>query len=293
MYACGTVRHGRIGLPHDERRDRDMKRGESDSPNIPKPRGRKTVIKSVHNFKPMVPYEKRFDKVAHMPVRGSSRRCAYCSTEVQPHGNVLNQHLGFTTLVHHQLVLKDQEPVRLPPYRLSPPRMQQLKAKIQEMLHKGIIRPSTCYDPYFLPGLSPGTLTQRTTKKLIHEMTHEGSRPTSRLLASRPYAEAEVDDHPNRMEKPSIYYGNIKKISVAAVANIGTANAGGTVSVLALVLLLLLVMVLLLLLLALVLMVVIVKKFVALQPMKGQDRPACCWSHVHMPKHRWTIIQPE
>ncbi|KAJ4441170.1 hypothetical protein ANN_11021 [Periplaneta americana] len=31
MYACGTVRHGRIGLPHDERRDRDMKRGESDS----------------------------------------------------------------------------------------------------------------------------------------------------------------------------------------------------------------------------------------------------------------------
>ncbi|KAJ4426418.1 hypothetical protein ANN_27232 [Periplaneta americana] len=58
--------------------------------------------------------------------------------------------------------------------------------------------------------------------------------------------------------KPSIYYGNMKKISedghhsvVAAVANIGTANAGAAVSVLALVLLLLL---------ALVLMVVIVKK---------------------------------
>ncbi|KAJ4445774.1 hypothetical protein ANN_12459 [Periplaneta americana] len=53
--------------------------------NIPKPRGRKTVLKSVHNFKPTVPYEKRFDKVTHMPVRGSSRRCAYCSTEVQQH----------------------------------------------------------------------------------------------------------------------------------------------------------------------------------------------------------------
>ncbi|KAJ4435736.1 hypothetical protein ANN_18353 [Periplaneta americana] len=29
----------------------------------------------------------------------------------------------------------------------------------------------------------------------------EGPRPTSRLLASRPHAEAEVDDHPTRMEK--------------------------------------------------------------------------------------------
>ncbi|KAJ4447626.1 hypothetical protein ANN_09633 [Periplaneta americana] len=57
--------------------------------------------------------------------------------------DVLNQQLGSTTLIHHQLVLKDQEPVRLPPYRLSPPRMQQLKAKIQDMLQKGIIRPST------------------------------------------------------------------------------------------------------------------------------------------------------
>ncbi|KAJ4437397.1 hypothetical protein ANN_17541 [Periplaneta americana] len=80
---------------------------------------------------------------------------------------------------------------------------------------------------------------------------------------------------------------------VIAVANISTANAGAAVSVLALVLLLLLVMVLLLLLQALVLMVVIVKKFVALQSMMGKDRPACCWSHVHIPKQRWTIIQPE
>ncbi|XP_069676566.1 uncharacterized protein [Periplaneta americana] len=29
---------------------------------------------------------------------------------------------------------------------------------------------------------------------------HEGPRPTSRLLASRAHAEAEVDDHPTRME---------------------------------------------------------------------------------------------
>ncbi|KAJ4443718.1 hypothetical protein ANN_05393 [Periplaneta americana] len=29
----------------------------------------------------------------------------------------------------------------------------------------------------------------------------EGPRPTSRLLASRPHAETEVDDHPTRMEE--------------------------------------------------------------------------------------------
>ncbi|KAJ4452076.1 hypothetical protein ANN_03592 [Periplaneta americana] len=28
-------------------------------------------------------------------------------------------------------------------------------------------------------------------------------------------------------------------------------------------------------------------------PMKGLDRPAGCWLHAHMPKPRWTIIQPE
>ena len=31
IYACGTVRHGRVGLPRNERKDRDMIRGESDS----------------------------------------------------------------------------------------------------------------------------------------------------------------------------------------------------------------------------------------------------------------------
>ncbi|KAJ4426118.1 hypothetical protein ANN_26927 [Periplaneta americana] len=34
----------------------------------------------------------------------------------------------------------------------------------------------------------------------IETNSREGPRPTSRLLASRPHAEAEVDDHPTRME---------------------------------------------------------------------------------------------
>nr|CAD7409031.1 unnamed protein product [Timema cristinae] len=49
------------------------------------PRGRKPIPKPVSYFKPQVPLEKRFDKVAHLPVRSSSRRCAHCSTKLQPH----------------------------------------------------------------------------------------------------------------------------------------------------------------------------------------------------------------
>ncbi|KAJ4448345.1 hypothetical protein ANN_10360 [Periplaneta americana] len=37
-------------------------------------------------------------------------------------------------------------------------------------------------------------------KRAIYEPSREWPRPTSRLLASRPHAEAEVDDHPTRME---------------------------------------------------------------------------------------------
>ncbi|KAJ4448551.1 hypothetical protein ANN_10569 [Periplaneta americana] len=43
--------------------------------------------------------------------------------------------------------------------------------------------------------------------------TREGPRPTSRLLASRPHAEAEVDDHSTRMEKNIFKYRNILKQS--------------------------------------------------------------------------------
>ncbi|KAJ4451224.1 hypothetical protein ANN_02684 [Periplaneta americana] len=38
------------------------------------------------------------------------------------------------------------------------------------------------------------------------EWTHEGPKPTSRLLASRSYAEVEVNDHPTRMDDPPSRY---------------------------------------------------------------------------------------
>ncbi|KAJ4445723.1 hypothetical protein ANN_12408 [Periplaneta americana] len=40
----------------------------------------------------------------------------------------------------------------------------------------------------------------------LKAISREGPRPTSRLLASRPHAEAEVDDHPTRMEVSCGYH---------------------------------------------------------------------------------------
>ncbi|KAJ4439558.1 hypothetical protein ANN_07682 [Periplaneta americana] len=37
----------------------------------------------------------------------------------------------------------------------------------------------------------------------------------------------------------------------------------------------------------------VARKDEASPPVKGLDQPAGCWPHAHMPKQRWTIIQPE
>ncbi|KAJ4431755.1 hypothetical protein ANN_20360 [Periplaneta americana] len=59
-------------------------------------------------------------------------------------------------------------------------------------------------------------------KSRISIVSREGPRPTTRLLASRPHAEAEVDDHPTRMEvscgyhddPPAVIAGIRKRISL-------------------------------------------------------------------------------
>lgn len=42
----------------------------------------------INNFKPTVAPEIRFDKCAHLPLHGKSRRCAECSTRAEPHRTV-------------------------------------------------------------------------------------------------------------------------------------------------------------------------------------------------------------
>ena len=55
---------------------------------------------------------------------------------------VLNPRLGLTDVLEYEIQLEEMTPVRLPPYRLAPPKMKVMKDKIAEMLKLGIIRPS-------------------------------------------------------------------------------------------------------------------------------------------------------
>ena len=65
---------------------------------------------------------------------------------------VFTTKLGFTNVLQYQIQLNDTTPVKFPPYRLSPPKMQIMRSIINEMLEKGIIRHSTSQysSPIFL-----------------------------------------------------------------------------------------------------------------------------------------------
>lgn len=53
-------------------------------PSMPT-RGRPSPEVPPNRFKVIVPPERRYDKVAHMPIHGTKVRCALCSTRLQPH----------------------------------------------------------------------------------------------------------------------------------------------------------------------------------------------------------------
>ena len=62
---------------------------------------------------------------------------------VQEFSALFSDRLGVTHLSTYHIQLTDTSPVKLPPYRLTPPKMAILKTKIEDMVEKGIIRPST------------------------------------------------------------------------------------------------------------------------------------------------------
>lgn len=72
----------------------------------------------------------------------SSDRALFLRNMISSFSDVLTSELGLTTVLEYEIILKDFKPVRLPPFRLSPPRLAALKSKIQVMLDKGIIQPS-------------------------------------------------------------------------------------------------------------------------------------------------------
>ena len=63
--------------------------------------------------------------------------------------DVLTPRLGLTTLLQYDIELLDPSPVKIPPYRLMPPKMDILRQHIRLMLDEGIIQPST--SPYSSP----------------------------------------------------------------------------------------------------------------------------------------------
>ena len=56
--------------------------------------------------------------------------------------DVLGDKLELTRLMEYDIQLSDNTPVTLPPYRLSPPKMQYLREQIKTLLRDGVIEPS-------------------------------------------------------------------------------------------------------------------------------------------------------
>ena len=61
---------------------------------------------------------------------------------IKQYPGVLSDKLGLTHLMEYEIQLIDNTPVRLPPYRLSPPKMQYLREHIRTLLRDGMIEPS-------------------------------------------------------------------------------------------------------------------------------------------------------
>jgi hypothetical protein len=60
---------------------------------------------------------------------------------VKQYADVLTSKLGLTPLIEYTICVKDTKPVRLAPYRLSPPKMNFLRDHVQSLLQQGIVEP--------------------------------------------------------------------------------------------------------------------------------------------------------
>lgn len=63
--------------------------------------------------------------------------------------DVFSERLGVTHKVSYKIILRDSTPVSQSPYRLSPPKMKELRKIVSKLLEDGVIRPSV--SPYASP----------------------------------------------------------------------------------------------------------------------------------------------
>jgi len=61
---------------------------------------------------------------------------------INQYPDVLNEKLGLTHIMEYEIQLLDYTPVRLTPYRLSPPKMQYFREHIKALLRDGVIEPN-------------------------------------------------------------------------------------------------------------------------------------------------------
>jgi len=82
----------------------------------------------------------------------SLRQRKELETLIQHYPDVLTPELALTKVLEYDIQLLDKTPVRLAPYRLSPPKMQYLRAHLKQLLEDGVIEPSNSHysSPMFL-----------------------------------------------------------------------------------------------------------------------------------------------
>jgi hypothetical protein len=73
-------------------------------------------------------------------------------TLINQYSDVLSDKLGRTHVLEYDIRVLDKTPVRSPPYRLSPPKMEYLRGHIDKLLKEGVIEPSCSHysSPMFL-----------------------------------------------------------------------------------------------------------------------------------------------
>ena len=100
---------------------------------------------------------------------------------VKQYPQVFTSKLGLTSEIDYEIILEIHKPVRLPPYKLSPPKLKIMKDHIEKMLEDDIIRPSTSNysSPIFLVPKGENEFRPVVDYRVLNSNIHIESTPLS------------------------------------------------------------------------------------------------------------------
>ena len=80
-------------------------------------------------------------------------------------------------------MVSNTAPVSMPPYRMTPAELRELKEQLQELLDKGFIRPSTSFwgAPVLFVKKEDGTLRMFIDFRELNKVTVKNKYPLSRI----------------------------------------------------------------------------------------------------------------